>query len=110
MKIRPLENYKLYGTSIQLDKTQVYDAIPASNQPDYLRDGKVFAGEVLLVRDEYEVVVSDEILEARGRILRAAYVSERDADIPEARNGFSTWLRRSGAQVHDGSVIYQWPA
>ena len=70
MKIRPLENYKQYGTSIQLDKTQVYDAIPASNQPDYIRDGKVFVltdiadaqdyegsgGEMLLVRDEYEVV------------------------------------------------------
>ena len=56
MKIRPLENYKLLGTSIQLDKTQVYDAIPASNQPDYIRDGKVFAGDMLLVREEYEVV------------------------------------------------------
>ena len=62
MKIRPLENYKLLGTSIQLDKTQVYDAIPASNQPDYIRDGKVFAGDMLLVRDEYEVVTRENVV------------------------------------------------
>ena len=57
MKIRPLENYRLLGTSIKLDNTQIYDAIPASNQPDYIRDGKIFAGEILLVNGEYEIVL-----------------------------------------------------
>ena len=64
MRIRPLGNFKQLGTDITLDSNQIYDAIPADNQPDYIRDGKVFAliptvyadDSFLLVRGEYEIV------------------------------------------------------
>ena len=64
MKIRPLGNFKQLGTNITLDSTLIYDAIPASNQPEYIRDGKVFAliprfngdDSFLLVRGEYEEI------------------------------------------------------
>ena len=64
MRIRPLGNFKQLGTGITLDSNQIYDAIPADNQPDYIRDGKVFAliptvyadDSFLLVRGEYEIV------------------------------------------------------
>ena len=73
MRIRPLENFKQLGTNITLDSTRIYDAILADNQPDYIRDGKVFAliprligavgcgfwwskDSLLLVRGEYEIV------------------------------------------------------
>ena len=64
MRIRPLGNFKQLGTDITLDSNQIYDAIPADNQPEYIRDGKVFAliptvyadDSFLLVRGEYEIV------------------------------------------------------
>tara|TARA_R110002020_G_scaffold59237_1_gene161717 strand:+ start:450 stop:662 length:213 start_codon:yes stop_codon:yes gene_type:complete len=64
MKIRPLGNFKQLGTNITLDSTQIYDAILADNQPEYIRDGKVFAliprfdgdDSFLLGRGEYEIV------------------------------------------------------
>ena len=64
MKIRPLGNFKQLGTNITLDSTLIYDAIPASNQPEYIRAGKVFAliprfngdDSFLLVRGEYEEI------------------------------------------------------
>ena len=55
MRVRPLESYKLLGTEIKLDKTKVYDAVPATNQPDWETKGLMFVGEVLLSRDEYTV-------------------------------------------------------
>ena len=64
-----MENFKQFGTNITLDSNQIYDAIPADNQPEYIRDGKVFAlipqfngydgpweDSLLLVRGEYEIV------------------------------------------------------
>jgi hypothetical protein len=57
MKIRPLENYVLLGTGIKLDETKVYDAVPATNQPDWESKGKIFVGEsgFLLSKGEYTI-------------------------------------------------------
>jgi hypothetical protein len=71
MRIRPLGNFKLLGTNITLDSNQIYDAIPAENQPDYIRDGKVFAliprfngdDSFLLRRGDYEIVEIDAAIE-----------------------------------------------
>ena len=60
MKVQPNANYHLMGTSIRLDSTQVYDAIPATNQPDYEEREMIFVliGEdsFLLEQDEYQIV------------------------------------------------------
>ena len=54
--IKPKENYKLLGTGIRLNKEKVYKATLATNQPNYKKLGLIFADDVLLNRDEYEVV------------------------------------------------------
>ena len=35
---------------------RVYKAMPATNQPNYKREGKVFVGELLLTKKDYTVV------------------------------------------------------
>lgn len=58
MKIKPKENYKLAGTypQITLNKNKVYDAVIATNQPNYKEKGLVFCGDILLNKSEYEVI------------------------------------------------------
>jgi hypothetical protein len=56
MNVKPLESYQLLGTSIKLDKEEVYEAIPATNTPDHEARGAVYVGEVLLVRGEYVIM------------------------------------------------------
>jgi len=59
MRIKPKLSFKLLGTSIQLDKNEIYDAEPATNQPDWERRGLVFVGDApgfLLGKDDYTVV------------------------------------------------------
>ena len=60
VKIRPAGDYHILGTDIRLDSGKVYDAIPATNQPDYKEREKVFVltpeGDALLCKGEYEVV------------------------------------------------------
>jgi hypothetical protein len=57
MKVKPLENFKLLGTSIVLDKNVTYNATWATNQPDWKRDCKIFVGPgVLLKKGEYVIV------------------------------------------------------
>mgnify|MGYP003144351807 CR=1 FL=1 len=66
MRVRPLGNYKLLGTEIGLDKTKVYDAVLATNQPNYQELGLIFVNfgvkayhgmfanfSMLLNKDEY---------------------------------------------------------
>jgi hypothetical protein len=55
MKIQPNENYELLGTSIKLNKAKTYKATPATNQPDYKRQGLVFVRGILLNKNEYTV-------------------------------------------------------
>ena len=45
MKVKPNDDWKMDGTGpdyIQLDKTKVYVAIHATNQPDWEEEGKIF--------------------------------------------------------------------
>ena len=65
MKVRPKESYKVLSTEISVTAGTVYDAVPATNQPDYEKDGKIFITNaegdstvigLLLVRGEYETV------------------------------------------------------
>ena len=56
MKVRPKENYKLYCTRIKISKDKIYDAVIATNQPNYKEEGKIFVDEILLTKDEYDIV------------------------------------------------------
>tara|TARA_R100000353_G_scaffold131914_1_gene93571 strand:+ start:190 stop:363 length:174 start_codon:yes stop_codon:yes gene_type:complete len=56
MRVKPNKNYKLLGTSIELDKEKVYDAVKATNQPNYEEEGLIFVSEILLNKNEYVVV------------------------------------------------------
>jgi hypothetical protein len=73
MRVRPLGNYELLGTEIKLDKTKVYDAVLATNQPDWEAKGLIFVNfgvktyhgtfanfSMLLNKDEYTTNVSWE--------------------------------------------------
>lgn len=74
MRIRPNENFSHASSAnngASLDKTKVYEATVAVNQPDYIRRGLVFVSsggefgqDYLLDKTEYTVVSkADEILE-----------------------------------------------
>ena len=59
--IRPMLDYKLLGTAMQLDKEKVYPAIVAKHIPDWKERGLVFVGDpdtdgILLEEGEYVVV------------------------------------------------------
>ena len=71
MKVRPNGDFRMAGTGpdyIRLDKTKVYRAIHAKNQPDWEEKGKIFVlgaendncsgGGIgfLLEKGEYEIV------------------------------------------------------
>jgi hypothetical protein len=56
MRVKPNENYALLGTSIKLNKNKVYEAVPATNQPNYDENDAIFVGDFLLVKGEYKVV------------------------------------------------------
>jgi len=59
MKIKPTRNFRNPCYPInQMDTEKVYDAIHATNQPDWKEKGKIFAGEHLLERGDYIVVSS----------------------------------------------------
>ena len=55
MKVKPKENYKLLGTSIVLNKNKTYNAVIATNQPNYKEKGLIFVDDVLLNANEYIV-------------------------------------------------------
>jgi hypothetical protein len=62
MKIRPNANYQMTGTNIRLDSLKVYEAVSATNQPDWNEKGKVFCllpdteDSFLLEAGEYEII------------------------------------------------------
>jgi len=56
MFVKPIEDYKLLGTSIVLDKNKVYHACLATNQPNWKEREAIFCDEVLLEKGEYEIV------------------------------------------------------
>lgn len=60
MLIRPNDDYELCGTSAKLDKTKVYRAMIASNQPDFIAKKKIFVtadnADFLLEEGEYTIL------------------------------------------------------
>lgn len=56
LTVKPNDDYELLGTQVKLDKTRVYKAHIASNQPDYKRYGLIFVDGVLLNRSQYRLV------------------------------------------------------
>ena len=62
MKIKPKENYSVLGYG-SLNKDKTYSAVIAYNQPDYVKEGKIFVEsnkdlkiELLLKKGEYEQI------------------------------------------------------
>lgn len=53
MKVKPKENYKLLGTFIVLNKNKTYNAVIATNQPNYKEKGLIFVDDVLLNANQY---------------------------------------------------------
>lgn len=88
MKVKPLENYKLLGTPVVLDKNTAYEATWATNQPDWLRERKLFVGDnpgVLLSAGEYVLIEADpppDVFAIRN-LLRDWFAS---VDIPKESN------------------------
>jgi len=64
MKIKPNLAYRHvnYPSNTALDPNKVYDAIPATNQPNWEAEGKIFvespnnAPEMLLMKGEYKII------------------------------------------------------
>lgn len=67
MKIQPRENFRLLGMGHDtpaLDKTRYYEARPATNQPDWQENGKVFVSFaddgcepfILLDKFDYDII------------------------------------------------------
>ena len=42
MKVKPLNDFKLLGTGIRLSKNKIYEAINATNQPNWKSRGLIF--------------------------------------------------------------------
>ena len=42
MRVRPRNDFKMLGTEIQVSKDKIYDAIHATNQPNWESRGLVF--------------------------------------------------------------------
>lgn len=65
MRVRPLNDFKMLGSRISVSKDKVYDAIPATNQPNWEERGLIFIqgaeGDTsdigfLLDNTDYEVI------------------------------------------------------
>ena len=42
MRVQPLNNFRMLGTQIHVSKDKVYDAIHATNQPNWKERGLIF--------------------------------------------------------------------
>ena len=56
MKIKPASDFRLLGTDEKIQKGKIYDAEWATNQPNWIKERKIFVGNILLVKGEYEIV------------------------------------------------------
>ena len=65
MRVRPLNDFKMLSTRISVSKDKVYDAIPATNQPDWEERGRIYIQSAegdtsgigfLLDNTDYEVI------------------------------------------------------
>jgi CYTH domain-containing protein len=83
MKVKPLENYRLLGTPIVLDKNTVYNAVIARNQPNYKEKGLIFVDGVLLAKGEYKIVPDKYIMQVKV----------------EGKNGKLSWISVKGSNL-----------
>jgi hypothetical protein len=56
MKIKPAGDFRLLGTDEKIQKGKIYKAERATNQPDWIKKEKIFVGNILLEKGEYEIV------------------------------------------------------
>ena len=56
MKVKPNRSYRLAGFTHGLIKGRIYNAIVASNIPDYKLRGFIFVKDILLDNTEYTIV------------------------------------------------------
>jgi|TARA_R100000084_G_C4647547_1_gene147662 hypothetical protein len=42
MRVRPLNDFKMLGSGIQVSKDKIYDAVHATNQPNWESRGLIF--------------------------------------------------------------------
>ncbi|RZD54491.1 MAG: hypothetical protein CXT67_00310 [Methanobacteriota archaeon] len=65
MRVRPLNDFKMLGSGIQVSKDKIYDAVHATNQPNWESRGLVFIQNAegdttelgfLLDSTDYEVI------------------------------------------------------
>jgi len=57
MRVKPNENYQLANIpESKLNKDIVYNAVIASNQPDYKEKGLIFVKDILLDKTEYIII------------------------------------------------------
>ena len=56
MRVQPKMDYKLLGGGFGLHQHLIYDAVWATNQPNWKEEGKIFVGEILLKKGEYIVI------------------------------------------------------
>ena len=58
MRIQPNQNYTMGIGYPKLNKNCIYKAELATNQPDYIEQGKVFVKDILLDKNDYRLVIS----------------------------------------------------
>ena len=56
MLVKPNKNYKMLWTNKCVWTDQTYEAIIATNQPNYKEKGAIFINEILLEKGEYTIV------------------------------------------------------
>mgnify|MGYP003463596259 CR=1 FL=1 len=64
MKIKPKLAFRHFSGGPSLDTSKVYEAILATNQPNWKEEGKIFvrfsatdeSNSILLVREDYDIV------------------------------------------------------
>ena len=54
--VKPIIDYKMCPSNMTLDSNKVYNAVHATNQPDWEKYGLIFLDGFLLERGEYEIV------------------------------------------------------
>jgi hypothetical protein len=54
--IRPKMAYKLLGTELTLNPVKYYEAIAATNLPDWHARKAVYCEEIILEANEYEII------------------------------------------------------
>lgn len=60
VKVQPKLNYWHPGLGIRLDCHKTYNAIHATNQPNWKEERKIFVDEILLKKGEYTIIKGEK--------------------------------------------------